>query len=83
MRNEDLSPTLVEELRRIIRPVISKHFGREVKTIGDALLLEFQSAFDYSKILLKKEKIFSDRSFFVETEARKIALNLHRLSAPS
>ena len=45
-RNEALSLELVERQRAIIRPIISRHNGREVKTIGDAFLLEFQSALE-------------------------------------
>ena len=45
-RNEALSLVLVEEQRKLIRPIIRGNKGREVKTIGDALLVEFASALD-------------------------------------
>jgi adenylate cyclase len=45
-RNESLSLALVEEQRKVIRPVLSRHNGREVKTIGDAFLVEFPNALD-------------------------------------
>jgi class 3 adenylate cyclase len=45
-RNEALSIALVEELRKLIRPILARHNGREVKTIGDAFLVEFPNALD-------------------------------------
>jgi TolB-like protein/Flp pilus assembly protein TadD len=43
-KNEALSLAMVEEQRKLIRPILSKHGGREVKTIGDAFLVEFPNA---------------------------------------
>ena len=45
-RNESLSLALVEEQRKVIRPILARHNGREVKTIGDAFMVEFQNAVD-------------------------------------
>ena len=48
-KNEPLSIALVGEQRKLIRPILSKHEGREVKTMGDALLAEFPSALNAVK----------------------------------
>jgi adenylate cyclase len=45
-RDESLSVALVQEHRRLLRPVFARHSGREVKTIGDAFLVEFTSVLD-------------------------------------
>lgn len=38
--------SLLEEHRSLVRPVLAEFAGIEVKTIGDAFLLRFESALD-------------------------------------
>jgi len=45
-KDETFAMTLLEEHRSIVRPFFPRHNGREVKTIGDAFLVEFDSALE-------------------------------------
>jgi len=45
-KNESLSLALVDEHRKIIRPILVRHEGREVKTMGDAFMVEFSNVLD-------------------------------------
>jgi adenylate cyclase len=44
--NEPLALELLEEHQTLIRPTLTLHGGTEVKTIGDAFLVEFKSTLD-------------------------------------
>ena len=48
-KSESLSLALVDEQRRLTRPILKRHEDREVKTIGDAFLVEFSSALDAAR----------------------------------
>jgi TolB-like protein/tetratricopeptide (TPR) repeat protein len=43
-KDESLAMKLLEAQRTLVRPLLLKHNGREVKTIGDAFLVEFASS---------------------------------------
>jgi len=43
-RDEQLALALLEEQRALVRPLLAHHEGREIKSTGDGLLIEFHSA---------------------------------------
>ncbi len=55
-RNEALALQLVQNHERFLRPIFRKHNGREVKTIGDAFLVEFASALEAVKCACEVQK---------------------------
>ena len=42
--NEELAVDLLERHRKIVREILPEHGGNEIKTIGDAFLIEFSSS---------------------------------------
>jgi TolB-like protein len=59
---------LLEQHRQFLRPIFSKHRGREVKTIGDGFLVEFGSALEATLCAIDIQS--SVHSLFLERGAR-------------
>jgi len=63
LTQEDESSTMrmLEDHRRLLRPYFTSHGGREVKTIGDAFLVEFGSALDAVLCAIAIQNMMHDR----------------------
>lgn len=59
-RDERLALSLLEKHRELIRPVVSRYGGREVKTMGDAFLIEFQSALTATECAMEIQESLGD-----------------------
>ncbi len=60
--NESLALNLLEEHRAVVRPIIAKFRGTEVKTMGDAFLVEFASALEAVKCAIEIQTAMHDRN---------------------
>ena len=63
----------------LIDPLIAKHGGRIVKTMGDGLLLEFPSVVDATQCVIEVQQGMAERNQDIETDQRiifRIGINL-------
>src|SRR5947207_9229187 len=74
-RNEALALELLEEHRRLLRPIFPKFNGREVETAGDAFLVEFASALEATKCAVQIQRTVSERNQ-LEPSERLIRLRI-------
>ena len=74
-KNESLSLALVEEQRKLVRPILGRHNEREIKTMGDASLSEFPNALDAVRCAYDIQR--ATREFNISlSEERKIHLRV-------
>jgi adenylate cyclase len=77
-RDEKLALRLLEEHRAIVRPLVTKHDGHEIKTIGDAFLVEFSSALAATSCAIEIQKTLFERSESKpDAEAIRLRIGLH------
>jgi adenylate cyclase len=77
-KNEALAVDLLEEHRKILRPLFPRHNGREVKTMGDGFLVEFASALEAVKCAFGIQKSLHDRNMAAPIQRRiLIRIGIH------
>src|SRR5207244_13298571 len=73
--NEALALELLEEHRRLLRPIFPQFNGHEIETAGDAFLAEFASALEATKCAVEIQRALSERNQ-LETAERHIRLRI-------
>jgi adenylate cyclase len=77
-RNEALALELLEEHRRILRSIFPRFNGTEIKTIGDAFLVEFQSALEAAQCSLEIQRALAKRNPDVSSDHRiELRIGIH------
>jgi len=61
-KNEIIALDLLEESRRILRPVFKIHHGKEIETVGDAFFVEFPSALDGARCAVEIQQKLHERN---------------------
>src|SRR5204863_1594990 len=74
-RNEALALELLEEHRRLLRPIFPQFNGHEIETAGDAFLVEFASALEGTKCAVEIQRVVSERDQ-LETAERHVRLRI-------
>jgi adenylate cyclase len=54
--DESEALTVLDRHNRLLRPIFQKYRGREVKTVGDAFLVEFESALDAARCAVEIQR---------------------------
>ena len=77
-KNEALALELLQGKRRLLRPIFSKHEGKEIKTIGDAFLVEFASSVRAAHCAVEMQKVLADYNSAAPPERQiQIRIGLH------
>ncbi len=77
-RDEALALQLLEEHRRLVREIVARNGGREVKSIGDGFLFEFPSALSAVRAAVEIQQVFHERNQSCGQERQiRIRIGIH------
>src|SRR6516165_3302370 len=77
-RDDKLALELLEEHRRLLREIFPRFHGTEIKTIGDAFLVEFQSALEAAQCAIEIQRALAKRNTDVSADRRiEVKIGIH------
>jgi adenylate cyclase len=77
-RDDKLALELLEEHRRLLREIFPRFNGTEIKTIGDAFLIEFSSALEAAQCAIEIQRTLAKRNHDVTAERRiELKIGIH------
>ena len=77
-RNDKLALELLEEHRQLLREIFPRFNGTEIKTIGDAFLIEFNSALEAAQCAIEIQRTLAKRNHDVTAERRiELKIGIH------
>jgi adenylate cyclase len=77
-RDDKLALELLEEHRRLLREIFPSFHGTEIKTIGDAFLVEFGSALEAAQCAIEIQRTLAKRNHDVSADHRiELKIGIH------
>jgi TolB-like protein/class 3 adenylate cyclase/Tfp pilus assembly protein PilF len=77
-RDEKLAQELLEEHRQLLRPIFPRFNGTEIKTIGDAFLVEFNSALEAAQCAIEIQRALAKRNADIPPDRRiEVRIGVH------
>src|SRR3989442_2610969 len=77
-RDDKLALELLEEHRQLLREIFPRFNGTEIKTIGDAFLIEFHSALEAAQCAIEIQRTLAKRNHDVTAERRiELKIGIH------
>jgi TolB-like protein/class 3 adenylate cyclase/Tfp pilus assembly protein PilF len=77
-RDDKLAQELLEEHRRLLRKIFPQFNGIEIKTIGDAFLVEFQSALEAAQCAMAIQRALAKRNADAPAERQiQVRIGVH------
>jgi adenylate cyclase len=77
-RDDKLAQELLEEHRRLLREIFPRFHGTEIKTIGDAFLVEFGSALEAAQCAIEIQRTLAKRNHDVTSDRRiELKIGIH------